>query len=240
MKLTIIVPVYNEEKTIGKVLEKLFTIRLSCAIEIIVIDDGSTDNTKKVVSSVSKSQIKNHADFRMLFHQNNLGKGQALKSGFEHASGNYILVQDADFEYDPDDIPKLLAPILHGKKRKSKRNTVAVYGSRFKNNRNVMPKAYYWGNKFLTLMTNILFGCALTDMETGYKLLPASFIKDIIIKSKHFDIEPEITAKLIKNNIPIVEVPISYLGRTHLAGKKLTALDAFEAIKALFYFRFGG
>jgi len=233
MKLSIIVPVYNEEKTIDQVLDALVSITLPCEKEIIVVDDGSIDKTAIRIKNY-KSRNK---EIKVFFHLRNQGKGAAIKTGIKAASGDFILIQDADLEYSPSEIPKLLLPITDNNKS-MKIVKKAVYGSRFKNKNVEIPYLYLIGNKFLTLITNLLFGTSLSDMETGYKLLPANFIKNIKLKSKHFNIEPEITAMLIKNKIPIIEIPISYKGRSHLTGKKLTAIDAFEAIRTLIYFRF--
>lgn len=230
MKLSIIIPVYNEEKTINKVIEKILSIQLPCQKEIIIVDDGSSDGTRKQITDNIKQKTKL---VKIIFHKINQGKGAAIRSGIKMASGDYILIQDADLEYNPEEIHKLLAPVL------SKPITpVAVYGSRFKNNQAIIPLLYLLGNKFLTFLTNILFGTNLTDMETGYKLVPAQFLKKIKLESNRFDMEPEITAKLIKNKISIIEVPITYRGRSHLAGKKLTVRDAFGAIRTLIRLRF--
>lgn len=226
MKLSILVPVYNEEETIRTVLGELVSIHLNCQKEIIVINDGSTDQTKiRILDKIGKENII------LLNHTKNQGKGAAIATGIKRATGDYILIQDADLEYKPSEISILLHAIDHGRHN-------AVYGSRFHGKKAVIPFMYRLGNKFLTLMTNILYGTKLSDMETGYKLIPTSFFRRNIPSCKKFDIEPEITAKLIKNHIPIVEVPISYKGRSHLAGKKLTVSDAFSAIKTLLVLRF--
>lgn len=231
--LSIIIPVYNEEKTIALVLETIFKIQLP-TYEIIVVNDGSTDESLKKIKSVKNKLIK------IISHKTNLGKGAAVRSGIKVATGDYILIQDADLEYNPEEIPKLIKPIPFPQRQQTglRSEGVAVYGSRFVNNQAVIPLLYFLGNKFLTFLTNLLYRTKLTDMETGYKLLPASFLKQIKLNSSHFDIEPEITAKLIKKGFKIIEIPISYKGRTHLAGKKLTVKDAVSAIINLLYYRY--
>lgn len=226
MKLSIIIPVYNEEKTIDTVIKKIIKLQLPCRKEIIIVNDGSTDGTAKILKSISNKNIT------ILHHDYNLGKGAAIRSGIKQATGDYILIQDADLEYDPQEIEKLLTAL-----NKSD-NLTAIYGSRFILKRPQMPFFYYLGNKFLTLITNLLYGCHLTDMETGYKLLPAEWMKKINLQCNRFDLEPEITAKLIKNNYQIIEIPITYCGRSHLAGKKITIKDSFGAIITLLKYRF--
>lgn len=235
MKLSIIVPVYNEEATIKVVLSKLLKQKLPCSTEIIVVDDGSFDKTVKEIKNL-KSQFRN---LKLLLHRYNQGKGEAIKTGIKASHGDYILIQDADLEYNPEEIPKLIAPLLKTKSMKGQIKTLkAIYGSRFKYKQVKISLPYYLGNMFLTFLTNVLFGTNLTDMETGYKLLPTEFMKSIKLKASRFDIEPEITAKLIKAGFSITEVPISYMGRSHLAGKKLTITDAFAAIKTLVSHKF--
>ncbi len=208
------------------VLKKISRVNLPCKKEIIIIDDGSNDKTSEVLSKYQISNIK----YQIIKHKRNLGKGAAVRRGIKEATGDYILIQDADLEYDPKEIPKLLSTIISYNESPT---LIAVYGSRFMNKKAVIPLLYLLGNKFLTLLTNLLYGTRLTDMETGYKLLPASFLNQIKLTNNRFDMEPEITTKLIKNKIKIIEVPISYRGRTHLAGKKLTFRDAFGAIKTI-------
>lgn len=235
MKLSILVPVYNEEQTIKRVINKLLELKLPWNTEIIVVDDGSTDRTGSILR---KAKFKHKTDIKIIRHKFNKGKGKAIQSGIGKATGDYLLIQDADLEYDPSEIPKLIAPLLNDKYKRSRASVMmAVYGSRFKKGKPAISPIYYIGNIFLTQITNILYGTSLTDMETGYKLLPAKFMKSLKLVAKRFDIEPEITAKLIKAKIPIIEVPISYKGRSHLAGKKLTPADAFSAIKTLISLR---
>lgn len=227
IKLSIIIPVFNEKKTILSVLEKLASLHLPVHREIIIVDDGSTDGTRNQITDNIK-HITRKNQIRIIYHKQNQGKGAAVKTGVKVAIGDYILIQDADLEYNPDEIPKLIVPIL-----KEKNQTIAVYGSRFSSHNYSIPLLYFLGNKFLTVLSNMLYGTGLTDMETGYKLLPASFLKKTQLIAQRFDVEPEITAKLVKKGIRIVEVPISYRSRSHVAGKKLTLKDAFGAVKTL-------
>jgi len=229
MRLSILIPVFNEESTISRVLSKVEKVNIPWKKEIIVINDGSTDGTAKILSTYAKTVSKNN--IRIITHPTNRGKGVALQSGIKKVSGDYILIQDADLEYDPEEIPLLIGEVKNNPE-------AAVYGSRLMKKNPVMPLLYILGNRFLTFMTNFLCQTTLTDMETGYKLLPTRAAKRMQLKSSRFDIEPEITVQLVKLGIPIVEVPISYRGRSHLAGKKLTLKDAYSALFALLYFRF--
>lgn len=234
MTLSIIIPVYNEEKTITQVLQKVANVKLHCKKELIIVDDGSTDGTPEQIKAFLNKSSRN---CRYIRHKRNIGKGSAIKSGIENATGDFVLIQDADLEYDPNEIEKLISPVMMSWTKTGPKK-IAVYGTRFANRNIEISPLYLLGNKFLTFITNILFGIKLTDMETGYKLLPLTFLRKVTFSSHHFEIEPEITAKLVKNNYSIIEVPISYRSRTHLAGKKITALDAYEAVKTLIYHRF--
>ncbi|EKD27849.1 MAG: dolichyl-phosphate mannose synthase related protein, partial [uncultured bacterium] len=184
MKLSIVVPVFNEGKTVKFVLQKLLSLKLPLTYEVIVIDDGSTDGTTQILKQYP---IKDKKKLKIVFHQKNSGKGEAVKTGFKTAGGDYLLVQDADLEYNPDEINKLLKPLM----KKKNNSFTAVYGSRFKEVGAVIPKTYLFGNKLLTYLTNIMYRVRLTDMETGYKLLPAMVVKKLSLKASHFDFEPE-------------------------------------------------
>jgi glycosyltransferase involved in cell wall biosynthesis len=226
-KLSVVVPVFNERNTLVEILRRMRQVRLPEGIdrEIIVVDDGSNDGTREVLSQLGDSTV------RVVLHRENRGKGAAVRSGFEHATGDFVLVQDADLEYDPDDWPKLLDPVLRGKAR-------VVYGSRFTGERRNMMFMHWVGNRFLSLCTNLLYNTTLSDMETCYKLIDRSLVEELHLRSDKFDIEPEITAKILKRKIRIYEVPISYTGREYDEGKKITWRDGFSALSTLVKYRF--
>ncbi len=228
MKLTIIIPVYNEDKSVKEVIKKVRKQKLTdFEKEIIVVNDCSTDDTKKILDNLSDKSII------VINHKRNLGKGAALRTGFRKATGDIILIQDADMEYDPKEYPKLLKPILNGE-------TKVVYGSRIKairKNFDKMIKLHYFGNVFLTLTTNVLYGTKITDMETGYKVFRREVIENIKLRSQRFDFEPEITAKILKKGYKIYEVPIDFFGRKFEEGKKITWRDGIKAAYCLFKYR---
>ncbi len=236
MLLSIIIPVFNEEKTIAEIINRVQFVKIPKRIkkEIIVIDDASTDETSIVLS---KFQITN-SKLQIIHHKTNQGKGAAVKTGLSHARGDIILIQDADLEYDPIFIPKLLDPILKGKAK-------VVYGTRLKNYplrlagaKRTPLIAHYIGNKLLSYLTNIIFGSTVTDMETGYKVFRREVVNNIELKSKRFDLEPEITAKILRRGYKIFEVPIKTIPRGYNEGKKITWRDGFVALKTLIKFRF--
>jgi glycosyltransferase involved in cell wall biosynthesis len=226
-KLSVVVPVYNERNTLVEILRRMRKVELPDGIEteIIVVDDGSTDGTRDVLKQLGDSTV------RVVLHQQNRGKGAAVRTGFEHCTGDYVLVQDADLEYDPEEWPKLLAPVLRGKAR-------VVYGSRFTGERRNMLFLHWVGNRFLSLVTNVLYNTTLSDMETCYKLIDRRLLDDMHLQADKFDIEPEITAKILKRKIRIYEVPISYTGREFDEGKKITWRDGFSALATLVKYRF--
>lgn len=236
MKLSIIIPVYNEAKTVATVLEEIMKVRIpNVSIEVIIIDDGSTDATALKISKVT-SKVRN---LKFLSHEKNMGKGVAVRSGIESATGDYILIQDADLEYNPKDISKLTSLVL------AKAGDV-VYGTRLdrlpdfkKDERTFQFAIHYFGNRLLSLLTSILYGQWITDMETGYKLFPRVAVKNMNLRAKGFEFEPEITAKLLKEGYRIVEVPIQTNPRGYGEGKKLnTVKDGWKALWALVKFRF--
>jgi glycosyltransferase involved in cell wall biosynthesis len=226
-KLSIIVPVFNERNTVVEVLRRMRAVDLPDGIEreIIVVDDGSGDGTRDVLRQLGDSTV------RIVLHKENKGKGAAVRTGIEMASGDYVLIQDADLEYDPEDWPKLIAPVLRGKAR-------VVYGSRFTGERRNMLFFHWVGNRFLSLVTNVLYNTTLSDMETCYKLVDRELLLDLGLRCNRFDIEPEITAKILKRGIRIYETPISYTGREFDEGKKITWRDGFAALWTLAKFRF--
>jgi glycosyltransferase involved in cell wall biosynthesis len=226
MKLSVVVPVYNEKNTIEEILKRIVAVE-DIDKEIIVVDDGSTDGTREIMKKLEKI----YPSIKFIYKEMNRGKGHTLKVGFEHSTGDYVIVQDADLEYDPQEYKKLLRALEEEK-------VDVVYGSRFSGSYKDMSGAHYIGNKMLTMITNLLFGVLLTDMETCYKLMPGDFVRKINLKSDRFDFEPEITAKILKAGLKIREIPINYKGRSHTAGKKITWKDGVVALWALIKFRF--
>jgi len=226
MRLSVIVPVYNERKTIEEIIRRVQAVDLDLEKEIIVVDDGSTDGTREALQSLDLAEL------RVVVHEQNKGKGAALRSGFDRAEGDIILVQDADLEYDPREYPKLLEPILDGRAE-------VVYGSRFLGGpHRVLYFWHYVGNRFLTTFSNMLSNLNLTDMETCYKVFRRDVLQKIKLKSPRFGFEPEITVKLAKLHCRIYEVPISYSGRDYAEGKKIGWKDGLAALFHLIRFRF--
>lgn len=217
-KLSIVIPVFNEVETLTTIIQQVKAVSLEMEKEIILVDDCSKDGTTDLIKSMDDPQIKK------IFHTVNQGKGAALRSGFQNATGDIVIIQDADLEYDPQEYPKLLKPILDGK-------ADVVYGSRFQGS-DAHRVLYYWhsvGNKLLTLVSNMFTNINLTDMETCYKVFKKPILDKIIIRENRFGFEPEITAKVAKQRCKIFEVGISYSGRSYEEGKKIGWRDGVRA-----------
>lgn len=225
MNLSVVIPVYNEEHNIREILRRVQATKL--AKEIVVVDDGSQDGTREILKTLDGKGI-----IRVILHERNKGKGAAVVTGLNAAKGDVLLIQDADLEYDPRDYPALLQPIREGL-------ADVVYGSRFLGSPHRVTMFWHLvANKLLTLMTNILYNTILTDMETGYKVFRRKVIEDMNLRAKRFDFEPEFTAKALKRNYRIFEVPISFNPRDYSQGKKIKLRDAFEAVWTLLKYRF--
>ena len=224
MKLSVVIPVYNEIGTIKEILNRVQSVPQDK--EIIVVDDRSTDGTREWLTQISDNNIT------VLFHPVNRGKGAALRTGFEHVTGDIVIIQDADLEYDPGEYGRLIEPIVDGR-------ADVVYGSRFTGGpQRVLFFWHYVGNKFLTLLSNMLTNLNLSDMETCYKVFRAHLLEKITIKSSRFGFEPEITAKFARLKCRIYEIPISYSGRNYEEGKKITWRDGLAALFHVIRFRF--
>lgn len=224
MKVSVIMPVYNEANTLEEILRRVK--KTGIPDQIVIVDDGSEDGTRELLRDLGEDEL-----VKIVLHEQNQGKGAAVVTGFDHATGDVFIIQDADLEYDPREYPKLLQPIEEGL-------ADVVYGSRFLG----APRrvAMFWhmiANKLLTLMTNILYDTILTDMETGYKVFKREVVEDMTIHAKRFDFEPEFTAKILKRDERIYEVPISFNPRDYDEGKKIGLKDAFEAIWTLLKYR---
>ena len=225
LTLSVIIPCYNEEETLEEIVERVIDVGL--AQEIVIVDDGSTDGTRAILQEMADRPM-----IKVIYHEHNQGKGAAVRTGFAAATSDIVLIQDADLEYDPRDYPALLRPIQEG-------ITGVVYGSRFRGG--PTKTMFFWNmlaNRMLTLMTNILYNTILTDMETCYKAFRREIVQQIPLRSKRFDFEPEITAKVLKRGHRIYEVPISYNGREWYEGKKIKWYDAPIAAWTLFKYRF--
>lgn len=224
-KLSVIVPVFDERNTVVEIVRRMRAVELPVDLEIVIVDDGSSDGTRDVLRQLSDSTV------RVVMHEQNQGKGAAIRTGLGKVTGDLVLIQDADLEYDPEDWPKLLSPIMRGKAQ-------VVYGSRFTGERRNMLFLHWVGNRFLSLVTNVLYNTTLSDMETCYKLFDRNVIEGIPIKASRFEFEPEITAKILRRGVRIYEVPISYTGREFEEGKKITWRDGFIALWTLVKYRF--
>jgi glycosyltransferase involved in cell wall biosynthesis len=226
MKLSVVMPVYNEARTIEDILARVRAVPVDK--EVIVVDDGSTDGTRERLQKAAQ----NHDGLVVLFHTENRGKGAALRTGFSAVTGDIVVIQDADLEYDPAEYPTLMQPIVDGR-------ADVVYGSRFLGGpHRVLFFWHYVGNRLLTLLSNALNNINLSDMETGYKAFRAEVVRSITLRSNRFGFEPEFTAKVAKRPLRLYEVPISYSGRSYAEGKKITWRDGIAALYAIVKFRF--
>jgi glycosyltransferase involved in cell wall biosynthesis len=224
--LSVVIPVYNEARTIVAVIEQVLNAPVDLAKEIIVVDDASTDGTRELLENMPAGEI------RLVFHDVNRGKGAAIRTGLAHATGDIVLVQDADLEYDPRDYPLLLEPILEG-------HADVVFGNRFHGGpHRVLYFWHYAANRSLTLLTNLLTGLNVTDMEVGYKVFRRDVLRRLTLTSDRFGFEPEVTVKVAKLGCRVYEVPIRYYGRTYQEGKKITWRDGVAALFHLVRYRF--
>ncbi len=229
VKLSIIMPVYNERHTLKQIIKEVMQLNIKdVEKEVIIIDDGSTDGSREILKSLERF---GKGDCKIFYHRKNLGKGTAVNTGIQRSSGDIIIIQDADLEYDPKEIPKLLQPIINNE-------VEVVYGSRFLRHHKPQYPVYYFGNIVLSWVTTLIFFTKITDMETCYKVFKREVIKDIKLKARGFDLEPEITAKILKNGYKIKELSISFRPRKFEEGKKITWKDGLMAIFYLLKYRF--
>lgn len=220
MKLSILMPVYNEEERLPEALKRALAVQYPCDVELLVVNDGSADATRSILDGWSDDRL------RVVHHERNKGKGAAIKTAVDAADGDYMVILDADLEYDPKDIPRLLEPVLEGKAR-------IVYGNRSFGGHAAFSFWYVMGNKGVTLFANVLYNSYIGDLETCYKLMPLELYRALNVKSKGFGMEAEVTGKLLRRKLRPYEVPISYHARSREEGKKITAMDGVEALLIL-------
>ncbi|NQU73311.1 MAG: glycosyltransferase family 2 protein [Candidatus Omnitrophica bacterium] len=225
LSLSVVMPTYNEKDTINEIIEKVLAVDI--VKQLIIVDDSSTDGTKEILQQLASPRIK------IMYHQKNQGKGAALRTGFKEVTADVVAIQDADLEYDPAEFKEMIAPMQKGK-------ADVVYGTRLTSAK--PQRAYlFWhkvGNQFITFLTGIMYNTTLTDIETCYKMFRADLLKELNLKSKSFEIEPELTAKLLKMKLRIYEVPISYYGRSYQEGKKIHWWHGVHAVWTLIKYRF--
>jgi glycosyltransferase involved in cell wall biosynthesis len=224
--LSVIVPVYNERNTVGEILRRMRLVDLPIDREIVVVNDGSVDGTDKVLAALEDSTV------RVVTHAVNRGKGAAVRTGIAVARGDLVLIQDADLEYDPDDWPRLVAPILQGKAK-------VVYGSRYLGEREAGSVGRWLGDRSLSVLATVLFNTTISDVETGYKVIDREVLDRLDLRADRFDFEPEITARLLRSGSRIYEVPVTYAGRRPEEGRKFTWRDGLSAGWTLVHLRFG-
>jgi len=223
--LSVIVPVYNERNTVTEILRRMRLVELPIDLEVIVVDDGSTDGTDRVLAALEDSTV------RVLTHRTNQGKGSAVRTGLQTARGDLVLIQDADLEYDPSDWTRLLQPVLNGRAK-------VVYGSRYIGEREAVSLRRWMADRGLSALASVLYNSAISDMQTCFKLVDRQVLNSISLASEHFDLEPEITAKLLRAGHRIYEVPVSFSGRRRSEGRKYTWRDGVEAAATLVRLRF--
>ncbi|MGH9065339.1 MAG: glycosyltransferase family 2 protein [Acidimicrobiales bacterium] len=228
MKLSVLMPVYNEAATVQTAVKRVLDVQFPCPAELVVVDDGSTDGTAEILSALAAQP-----ELVLVGHRANLGKGAAVRTGAERASGDYMVVCDADLEYSPEELPSLLAPVLAG-------DAEVVYGIRGFSSQTAFSFWYVLGNKVVTLAANALFNCWISDLETCFKLIPTEVYRSLGVRSKGFGLEAEVTAKLLRRGIRPHEVPVSYRARRREQGKKLTWLDGVAALWILVRVRVAG
>jgi glycosyltransferase involved in cell wall biosynthesis len=222
--LSVVMPVFNERATISEIIARVLAVPIRT--ELIVIDDGSTDGTREILADLARER-----PFRLVLQPSNRGKGAALRRGFQEVTGDLVVIQDADLEYSPEELPDLIELICQGR-------ADVVYGSRFLGRHRVFLFTHYLGNRLLTLITNVLYNTMLTDMETCYKVMRTDVLRSMTLKSDSFDVEPELTAKIFKRHYRVYEVPITYDGRGYEEGKKITWRDGIVALWVLLKYRF--
>jgi len=226
LKLSVLMPVYNEQATVDTAIKRLLDTQFPCDIEVVVVNDGSQDGTSRILEGISDPRIS------LFEHPANRGKGAAIKTAIENASGDYIIMYDADLEYHPEDIPPMLQPILNG-------DATVVYGTRAFQSHTAYSFWYVLGNKAVTMFANVMYDSWISDLETCFKLMPIDLYRSLRVKSFGFGMEAEVTGKLLKKGIRPYEVPINYKARSREEGKKLTWKDGVEALWILTKIRFG-
>lgn len=220
MKLSVLTPVYNEQASVGRALKLALAVDYPCDVEFVVVDDGSTDGTAAELDALTDDRV------RVVHHAHNRGKGAAIRTAVEHATGEYVVILDADLEYDPADIPGLIRPVQDGR-------ATVVYGNRQFGSHSAYSFWYVMGNRGVTLAANIIFNSYISDVETCFKLMPLALYRELDVRSSGFGMEAEVTGKLLRRRIRPYEVPISYRARSRAEGKKITAWDGVEALAIL-------
>lgn len=220
MKLSVVMPVFNERATLAAALERVLAVAYPCDVELVIVDDGSTDGSRELLARLTDPRLV------VRLHERNAGKGAAVRTGVEHCSGDHVVVCDADLEYAPEEIPALLAPLVRG-------DACVVYGTRSFGSHNAYSFWYVMGNRAVTTFANVLFNCYISDLETCFKLLPVDLYRELDVRAEGFGMEAELTGKLLRRGVRPYEVPISYRARSRAEGKKLTWRDGVEALGIL-------